>query len=268
MPDVASKTVLLETAPNAGFGGDRLLLGPAQLAGKEITSAQAAFNSPDWVVNLNLSSTGSKEWDTLANEQFHAYIGMDLDAQVISAPLTFPNARRSFTSFGGKIQISGNFTESTAKSLALDLQFGALPVTLGGGPHGASSYRAERLPDTRQVLAERRPRGGDRGADPRPHLHDLLLPGPRNSGVDGPGDDRGASVGDRLGAQPFEFGPDTRSFGCDGSDRVGRYNSGLLYRLFRTIERRGARGQIRAEHGGPCLPGSVPHRACRRPGLP
>ncbi len=88
IPDVASKTVLLDTAPNAGFGGDRLLLGPAQLAGKEITSAQAAFNSPDWVVNLNLSSTGSKEWDTLANDQFHAYIGMDLDAQVISAPLT------------------------------------------------------------------------------------------------------------------------------------------------------------------------------------
>ena len=60
---------------------------------------------------------------------------MDLDAQVISAPLTLPN-QASFTSFGGKIQISGNFTESTAKSLALDLQFGALPVTLGGGPNG------------------------------------------------------------------------------------------------------------------------------------
>jgi preprotein translocase subunit SecD len=135
VPDASSKTVLLGTAANAGFGGDRLVLGPAQVAGKDITSAQATFTSPQWVVNLNLSSTGSRQWDNLATQQFHAYIGMDLDAQIISAPLTLPN-QASFTSFGGKVQISGNFTESTAKSLALDLQFGALPVTLGGGPHG------------------------------------------------------------------------------------------------------------------------------------
>ncbi len=134
-PDVASKTVLLETGANAGFGGERLVLGPAQVAGKEITSAQATFQNSQWVVNLNLSGKGGSQWDTLAQQQFHTYIGMDLDAQVISAPLTLPG-QGTFTSFGGKIQISGNFTESTAKSLALDLQFGALPVTLGGGPHG------------------------------------------------------------------------------------------------------------------------------------
>jgi preprotein translocase subunit SecD len=127
--DLASQTVLLETTPNAGFGGDRLVLGPAQVVGAEITSAQAAFNSPDWVVNLNLNSSGSRDWDSLATQQFHAYIGIDLDAQVISAPLTLPN-QAAFTSFGGKVQISEHFTKSAAKSLALDLQFGALPVRL------------------------------------------------------------------------------------------------------------------------------------------
>ncbi len=65
--DAASKTVLLETAANTGFGGDRLVLGPAQVAGNQITSAQATFNSPDWVVNLNLSSSGSHDWDTLGD---------------------------------------------------------------------------------------------------------------------------------------------------------------------------------------------------------
>jgi len=135
VPDSASKTVILETSTSSGFGGERLVLGPAQVAGKEITSAQATFNSPQWVVNLNLSGTGSKQWDALAQQQFHAYIGMDLDAQVISAPITYPT-NSTFASFGGKVQISGSFTESQAKSLALDLQFGALPVTLGGGPHG------------------------------------------------------------------------------------------------------------------------------------
>jgi preprotein translocase subunit SecD len=145
--DLASKTVLLDTAANAGFGGDRLLLGPAQVVGSQITSAQATFDSPDWVVNLNLSSSGSHDWDTLATQQFHAYIGIDLDAQVISAPLTLPN-QATFTSFGGKVQISGNFSESTAKTLALDLQFGALPVTLGGGPHGVGPLSEESVSPT------------------------------------------------------------------------------------------------------------------------
>jgi preprotein translocase subunit SecD len=127
--DTAGKTVLLETTANSGFQGERLLLGPAPLGGGEISSAQAAFNTPNWVVNLNLKGKGPQAWDTLAQQQFHAYIAIDLDAQVISAPLTYPNAT-SFTSFGGKIQISGNFTETTAKNLSLDLQYGALPVGL------------------------------------------------------------------------------------------------------------------------------------------
>ena len=127
--DLASKTVLLNTSANSGFNGERLLLGPAPLAGKEISSAAAAFTSPNWVVNLNLSSAGSSAWDTLAQKQFHAYIGIDLDAQIVSAPLTLPS-QGSFTSFGGKIQISGGFTQSAAQNLALDLQYGALPVTL------------------------------------------------------------------------------------------------------------------------------------------
>ncbi len=86
-------------------------------------------------MNLNLNWTGSTSWDSLLSQQFHAYVGMDLDAQVDlgTAHSAEPAA---FTSFGGKVQISGNFTESNAKNLALDLQYGALPVTLGGGPHG------------------------------------------------------------------------------------------------------------------------------------
>jgi preprotein translocase subunit SecD len=127
--DDASKTVLLPTSANSGFGGERLLLGPAPLGGKEISSAQAVFSSPDWVVDLNFKSAGATEWDSLASKQFHAYIGIDLDGTIISAPLTLPS-QSTFTSFGGKVQISGGFTEATAKDLALDLQFGALPVGL------------------------------------------------------------------------------------------------------------------------------------------
>jgi hypothetical protein len=133
--DNPSQTVLLETAPNADplpnawSGGGRLVLGPAQVVGADISSASAVFNTPNWDVNLNLNGAGSTAWDNLARQQFHAYVAIDLDGQVISAPITQP-VEAAFTSFAGKVQISGSFTESEAKSLALDLQFGALPVTL------------------------------------------------------------------------------------------------------------------------------------------
>jgi len=127
--DDATQTVLLNTASTAGFGSDRMLLGPAQVVGKQIASSSAVFDSPDWVVDLNLNGTGSTAWDKLAQQQFHTYIAIDLDAQVISSPLTQPT-QAAFTSFGGKIQISGNFTETTAKNLTLQLQYGALPVGL------------------------------------------------------------------------------------------------------------------------------------------
>jgi preprotein translocase subunit SecD len=127
--DEPSQTVILDTTANAGWNGERLLLGPAQVVGKDISSASAVFNSPNWDVDLNLNGTGSTAWDNLAKQQFHAYVAIDLDGQVISAPITQPT-QAAFSSFAGKVQISGNFTESDAKQLALDLQYGALPVTL------------------------------------------------------------------------------------------------------------------------------------------
>jgi preprotein translocase subunit SecD len=92
-------------------------------------SSQAVFNTPSWVVDLNLTGSGSSQWDKLAQQQFHAYVAVDLDGDVYSAPLTLPTAA-TFTSFGGKVQISGSFTESQAKNLALVLNSGALPVRL------------------------------------------------------------------------------------------------------------------------------------------
>jgi preprotein translocase subunit SecD len=56
-------------------------------------------------------------------------IGIDLDGQVISSPLTQPNAT-TFSSFGGQVQITGSFSQSQAQSLATELQYGSLPVKL------------------------------------------------------------------------------------------------------------------------------------------
>jgi preprotein translocase subunit SecD len=125
--DTKDATVLLPGLPGQGSG--RYVLGPAGLTGAQIKSASAQLNSGQWSVNLNLTSAGATAWDTLAQEQFHAIIGIDLDGQVISAPVTQPT-QSSFTSFDGQVQISGSFTENQAKALATELNYGALPVRL------------------------------------------------------------------------------------------------------------------------------------------
>jgi preprotein translocase subunit SecD len=105
------------------------VLGPAGLTGTAVHSANAALVGGQWVVNLALTGEGATQWDTFAGQQFHQIIGIDLDAQVISAPITQPS-QSAFTPFNGQVQISGNFTEDQAKSLATDLNYGALPVKL------------------------------------------------------------------------------------------------------------------------------------------
>jgi preprotein translocase subunit SecD len=125
--DNKGATVLLPGT--AAEGGGRYVLAPAQLTGTAVKSASAQLNNGQWAVNLNLTGAGSTQWDALSKAQFHAIIGIDLDGQVISAPITQPT-QSAWSSFDGKVQISGNFSEDTAKTLANDLNYGALPVKL------------------------------------------------------------------------------------------------------------------------------------------
>jgi preprotein translocase subunit SecD len=122
-------TVLVPAAPGSGQTGLRYLLGPTEVFGTAVSSASAVFNTPNWVVQINLTGKGSTQWDALAQKQFHAYIAMDLDGQVESAPLTLPS-QSTFTSFAGKVQVSGSFTQTQAQDLALVLNYGKLPVRL------------------------------------------------------------------------------------------------------------------------------------------
>ncbi|MGA2036528.1 MAG: protein translocase subunit SecD [Acidimicrobiales bacterium] len=120
--------------PWQGGGGLRYLVGPSELKGSAVASAQAVFKTPDWVVDANLTSSGSKGWDTMAQKYFHEIIAVDLDGLVVSAPVTLPN-NTTFTSFAGKVEISGSFTQSQAQTLALDLNYGALPVRFKNGSY-------------------------------------------------------------------------------------------------------------------------------------
>ena len=127
-----NSVVLVPAAGGSGANpGERYLLGPTGVPGTAVApgGALAQFSSPNWVVNVTLTGKGAAQWDALAQKQFHAYIAIDLDGQVESAPLTQPS-QASFTSFNGKVQISGSFSQSSAQNLALVLNYGALPVPL------------------------------------------------------------------------------------------------------------------------------------------
>ncbi|MGH9083793.1 MAG: protein translocase subunit SecD, partial [Acidimicrobiales bacterium] len=124
-----TKTVLLPEIPGAG-SYSRYLLGPAQLTGHAIASAVAQQTQlGNWVVNYKLTGKGTPQWEKLAQGSFHQIVAIELDGVVQSAPIIQP-AQSAFSSFGGSGQISGHLTEQQAKTLALAMEYGSLPVRL------------------------------------------------------------------------------------------------------------------------------------------
>jgi preprotein translocase subunit SecD len=112
-------------------GSQKFLLSPAQIEGTQIKSASAAApgssqGQVQWTVNIQLDSKGAdtqrKLSAAMAGDQSKLF-AIVLDGKVISTPFyegVIPN---------GTSQISGNFTEASAKSLATSLKYGALPIT-------------------------------------------------------------------------------------------------------------------------------------------
>lgn len=128
--DDPADSVLLPADPAAGAQQyPRFVLGPAQLSNPDMAHVQAQFDQPtdSWVVDITLTSSGANRWNAVALANFHAYLAVDLDGAVLGAPLIEPNSF-AFTSFGKRIEISGNFTPTEAKNIAAVLGSGALPV--------------------------------------------------------------------------------------------------------------------------------------------
>jgi preprotein translocase subunit SecD len=78
---------------------------------------------------MDLTGSGSSQWDTLAQKQFHQQVAITLDSIVQSAPEIQPGDA-SFTSFNGTAVISGKFSQGDAEDLAKLINYGALPVQL------------------------------------------------------------------------------------------------------------------------------------------
>lgn len=130
--DVADKP-LVSCDPSTG---EVQILSPSVIQGTDVKSAAAVLpqQQVDWVVELQFKGRGTDIFDTVTEALYaQTQAGNDqasrfsivLDGEVISAPTT----NSHFTN--GKPQISGNFTATSAKTLANQLKYGALPLTFG-----------------------------------------------------------------------------------------------------------------------------------------
>lgn len=131
--DKPTATVLLPVRSQSSnqLASYRYVLGPSPLTGKGIKTASTQLDTQNgqWMVQLNLKSSGAKTFDTLAKAQFHKQVAIVLDGVVESAPEIQPT-NTTFQSFNGVATIQGSFTQSQAENLALVLRYGSLPVQL------------------------------------------------------------------------------------------------------------------------------------------
>ncbi len=102
---------------------------PATITGKDLASAQLQFQGGTGqatipVVVLTFNAEGSDTFARLTRENVGRYFGIFLDGSAISVPVI----REEIP--GGTAVISGNFSPESAKELARNLNYGALPVPI------------------------------------------------------------------------------------------------------------------------------------------
>ncbi|NTV38453.1 MAG: protein translocase subunit SecD [Demequinaceae bacterium] len=122
-------------------GTSKYILGPVEMSGTDVSTATSGPNitgagtsDGTYAVTLKLTGSGSSKFATttarlyqlsLAGAAPRDQFAMVLDGVVISAP-----GVRNGAIPGGNAVISGTFTQSEAQTLANQLKFGALPMTL------------------------------------------------------------------------------------------------------------------------------------------
>ena len=129
--------------------GAKVLLDKAEVVGDDIATAapQLDTTTNQWVVSLDFKSEGQTKWAALTRKAFeagqtdpcyiaasslyqsveHCAVAVVLDKEIVSAP----QIQAVLT---GQSQITGDFNAASAKELADQLNFGAIPVTFQAGP--------------------------------------------------------------------------------------------------------------------------------------
>lgn len=121
-------------------GSSKYILGPVEIQGKDIQDASHSqvqsgngVSTGQWGVNISFDDAAKTKFKEVT-QRLNGYYGKNqndpkasfaimLDSQVLSAP------RSEAVIPDGKSQITGDFTEESAKSLSDQLKYGALPIS-------------------------------------------------------------------------------------------------------------------------------------------
>ena len=113
----------------------KYIVGPVEVPGTDISNASfgmasnsQGFSTGQWAVNLEFNSDGATKFRQVTErlvpaQGFQNQFAILLDGTVLSAPTA--NAVIA----DGRAQITGNFTEESARALADQLKYGALPIS-------------------------------------------------------------------------------------------------------------------------------------------
>jgi preprotein translocase subunit SecD len=101
------------------------LLDKSIMSGEEIKTAGSGLDQQrgDYVVDVEFKSGGSKIWADFTAANVGTQTAFTLDSQVVSAP----EIQEAIP--GGRTQITGQFTDSSARELANVLKYGSLPLS-------------------------------------------------------------------------------------------------------------------------------------------
>jgi preprotein translocase subunit SecD len=105
-------------------GTEKYVLGPSFLEGTQIATAQASQNTQGagWVIDVTFKSQGSAIWGDYTSKNVGKNVAFTLDGEVVSAPtINGP--------IFGTTQITGQFNQQAAQSLAGVLRYGSLPLS-------------------------------------------------------------------------------------------------------------------------------------------
>ncbi|MEU1980393.1 protein translocase subunit SecD [Nocardia sp. NPDC019395] len=107
-------------------GTEVFLLDKSRIDGQEIANASSGFNPEQsrHEINLEFKGGGTDAWSALTGEYVQQRVAFVLDSEVVSAPVVQQGPQ-----LGGRTQISGNFTASSAQDLANTLKYGSLPLS-------------------------------------------------------------------------------------------------------------------------------------------
>lgn len=101
------------------------LLEPAIIKGEQIKNATSGLDQQraQWVVNVEFDSEAGRTWADFTRDHVGDRTAFVLDTEVISAP------EIQEPILGGNTQVTGQFTEASARELANQLKYGSLPLS-------------------------------------------------------------------------------------------------------------------------------------------